>query len=100
MLIHDQADEGNMAIAWGTHTTVAHNDEVVTGLDTVDHVMVSLKSEPTFDNTLFVSALPSVTTAGSVTITGQMATGAADVTPVDATTFGKLVTWVAFGTKK
>lgn len=88
-------------IARGVHTTVAAADTVVTGLATVVAVVVSLASDPA-DDPFMVSATvgdqAGTPAAGSVIIKSWKNTGGTDPTPVAATTFGKLVNWIAIGT--
>jgi hypothetical protein len=99
-LISDQAN--NYKIAAGVHTTASAADTVVSGLATVVAVIVSLQDDPTHDNTLLVSGdigdQAGSPAAGSFYIDSHKATATNNVTPVDATTFGKDVAWIAIGT--
>lgn len=88
-------------LARGQHTTVAASDTVVTGLTTVIAVVAVLDSDPGLDP-LFVTASigdqAGAPAAGSVYIKSWQPTAANDCTPIAATTFGKLVNWIAVGT--
>lgn len=86
-----------LKIAAGQHETVTASDTVVTGLATVLAVVVSLDDDPVADPG-FVSATigdqAGAPAAGSVIIKSWQTPGA----PAPATTFGKKVNWIAFGT--
>jgi hypothetical protein len=88
-------------IARGQHTTVAAADTVVTGLATVVSVVATLDSDPV-DNPYTVSATigdqAGSPAAGSVIIKTWQGASASDYTPTAATTFSKLVNWIAVGT--
>lgn len=88
-------------VARGQHTTLDADDTIVTGLTTVVAAVASLESDP-------VAGLQSVTcvignqagapAAGSIQIKGWKATAAGDTAVIPATTFTKLVNWIAIGT--
>lgn len=88
-------------IARGRHTTVAASDTVVTGLATVVSVVAVLDSDPG-DNPMLVSASigdqAGTPAAGSILIKTWQNTTGTDPTPVAATTFSKVVNWIAIGT--
>lgn len=79
----------------GTWTTVAASDTVPTGLTDVLYCMASLQSDPVA-GCQFVTAAPSAT-PGSITIKTWKATATADTAQIAATTFSKLVHWIAIG---
>lgn len=87
-------------IARGVHTTVAAADTVVTGLSTVVAVVACLSSDPTDDPEMVSATIgdqAGTPAAGSVIIK-TWKNGATDPTPAAATTFTKLVNWIAIGT--
>lgn len=87
-------------IARGVHTTVAAADTVVTGLSTVVAVVACLSSDPTDDPEMVSATIgdqAGTPAAGSVIIK-TWKNGATDPTPAAATTFSKLVNWIAIGT--
>jgi len=84
----------NLKTAYGVWTTVAASDTVPTGLKRVDHVVVSLESDPT-DDPFLVTAVPGEN--GNITIKTWKNTGGTDPTPAAATTFAKKVHWAAHG---
>ena len=82
-------------IARGVHTTLDENDTVVTGLTTVVSVVVSLGSDPVAGCSKASATIGDQAgspAAGSILIK----TWEADETA--ATTFTKLVNWIAIGT--
>jgi len=88
------------AIARGQHTTVAASDTVVTGLATVVSVVASMESDPVDDPFMCSAAKgdqAGAPAAGSVYIKTWKTDGT-DPTPAAATTFSKLVNWIAVGT--
>lgn len=95
MIFSPESKSSHIKMAAGKHTTVAAVDEVVTGLKVVSHVVVSFETDPA-DANILVSALPSATTPGSITIKTWKTDGA-DPTPVAATAFSKAVHWMAMG---
>lgn len=88
-------------IARGTLTPVSASDTVVTGLATVVAAVASLKGAPTLTH-MFVAAdigdQAGAPAAGSILIKSYKPTGAADVTPLAATTPWSAVDWIAIGT--
>lgn len=85
-------------IAAGTHTTVAASDAVATGLRKVHHCFATLASDPTATASAATAEIPNqITSPGVVNIKTWMPTGTADTAPVAATSFDKIVNWVAFG---
>lgn len=87
-------------LARGQHTTIDENDTVVTGLTTVVAVVASLDSDPVdgcMEVTASIGNQSGAPAAGSVYIKTWKRTDA-DETPVAATTFTKLVNWIAVGT--
>lgn len=87
-------------IARGVHTTVAASDTVVTGLATVVAVVACLSSDPTDDPEMVSATIgdqAGTPAAGSILIK-TWKNGATDPTPAAATTFSKLVNWIAIGT--
>lgn len=91
----------NYKLARGQHTTVAASDTVVTGLTTVVAAVAVLDSDPTTDP-LFVTCSigdqAGAPAAGSIYIKTWKPTANDNVTPIAATTFTKLVNWIAIGT--
>lgn len=88
-------------IARGQHTTLDADDTVVTGLTTVVAAVANLESDPvlTCDRAqAVIGDQAGAPAAGSIQIKTFMPTGAGDATPVPATTFTKLVNWIAIGT--
>lgn len=85
----------------GQHTTVAASDTIVTGLATVVSVVATLDSDPVDDPCLVTASIgdqAGAPAAGSILIKTWKNTGGTDPTPAAATTFGKKVNWVAYGT--
>jgi hypothetical protein len=91
---------GGYKIARGQHTTLDADDTVVTGLATVVAVIAQLDSDPV-DGAMHVTASigdqAGAPAAGSIFIKTWKSTDG-DATLVPATTFTKLVNWVAIGT--
>lgn len=88
-------------IARGQHTTIAAADTVATGLATVVAVVACLESDPVDDPfmcTAQVGNQSGAPVAGSVIIKTWKNTSGTDPTPAAATTFSKLVNWIAIGT--
>ncbi len=88
-------------IARGVHTTVTASDTVVTGLSTVVAVVACLSSDPVDDPFMASATIgdqAGTPAAGSVLIKTWKNTGGTDPTPAAATTFSKLVNWIAIGT--
>lgn len=88
-------------IARGRHTTVAASDTVDSGLATVVAVVATLESDPV-DDPFMVSASigdqAGAPAAGSFYLKSWKNTGGTDPTPAAATTFSKVVNWIAIGT--
>lgn len=88
-------------LARGVLTTVDEDDTVVTGLTTVVAVTATLGSDPVA-GCQFVTATigdqAGAPAAGSVQIKTWKATAAGDTALIAATTFSKLVNWIAVGT--
>lgn len=88
-------------VARGQHTTVDADDTVVTGLATVVAVVASLESDPVAGAQFVTAVLGNQTgapAAGSIQIKSWKATATADTALIAATTFSKLVNWIAIGT--
>jgi hypothetical protein len=88
-------------IARGIHTTVDENDTVVTGLATVVAVVASLDSDPVAGAQFVTASIGDQAgspAAGSILIKTWKATAAGDTALIAATTFSKLVGWIAIGT--
>lgn len=83
-------------VAFGRHVTVAATDTVVTGLTTVESVVVSLEALPVIGCAGAFAATSA--TAGSIIIGTFKPTASGDATPIAATTFTKGVFWFAKGT--
>lgn len=91
-------------VARGQHTTVAASDTVVTGLTTVVSAVASLESDPVVGASFASAAIgdqAGTPAAGSILVktwkpTTAGAAGNPDV--IAASTFGKLVNWIAIGT--
>lgn len=91
---------GRLAMAYGTHTSVAASDTVATGLSRVLAAVAQLEDSPVSgaDRALaFIGDQAGTPAAGSILIKTFKPTGAADTTPVAASAFSKKVNWVAFG---
>lgn len=86
----------------GQHTTVAASDTKVTDLDTIVGVVACLDDDMG-DNPEWVTASvgdqAGTPAAGSFLLKTWQNTSGTDPTPTAATTFGKKVNWIAFGTK-
>lgn len=88
-------------IARGQHTTLDADDTVVTGLTTVVAVVASLDSDPVAGAQFVTASIGdqvSAPVAGSIFIKTWKATAAGDTALIPATTFTKLVNWIAIGT--
>lgn len=90
---------GGYKIARGQHTTVDENDTVVTGLTTVVAAVAQLDSDPV-DGAMHVTSSigdqAGAPAAGSILIKTWKSTDA-DASLVAASTFSKLVNWIAIG---
>lgn len=95
---------GQLKIAYGQHTSVAAADTVVTGLTTVVKVIAVLDDDPVVGATYCSASIGNqagAPVAGSVILKTWKATtagAAGNPDPVAATTFGKKINWIAFGT--
>lgn len=90
-----------MKLARGITTPTGGSDTIVTGLATVVSVVVSLEDEPTLTHMFSQSDIGDQAgspAAGSFILTSSKPTGAADVTPVAATTPWSPINWIAIGT--
>lgn len=88
-------------VARGVVTPTATPQDVVTGLTTVVAVAVSLRDAPTLTHMFASGSIGDQAgspAAGSFTLVTKKPTGAADVTPIDATTPWVAVNWIAIGT--
>ena len=87
-------------VARGVFTPAAISTDIVSGLATVVAVVVSLDATPTLTHMWAVATIgdqAGTPAAGSFTVVTRKPTGAADVTPVDATTPWVDVAWIAIG---
>lgn len=88
-------------IARGQHTTVDADDTVVTGLATVVAAVANLESDPVIGcdrAQAVIGDQAGAPAAGSIQIKSFKPTATGDATPIPATTFTKLVNWIAIGT--
>lgn len=88
-------------VARGMHTTVDENDTVITGLATVVAVVATLDSDPVAGAQFVTASIgdqAGAPAAGSILIKTWKATGTADTALIAASTFSKLVNWIAVGT--
>lgn len=83
-----------LTVATGVQTTVAASDSVPTGLSSVVAVFATLNSDPVA-GCQFVTA--AIGAAGAISLKTWMATAAGNTALIAATTFGKSVSWVAYG---
>lgn len=88
-------------LARGVNTPTGGSDTIAAGLATVVAVAVALEDEPTLTHMFSQADIGDQAgspAAGSFILTSSKPTGAADVTPVAATTPWSPVNWVAIGT--
>jgi len=88
-------------IARGTLTPATASDTVATGLTTVVAAVASLRGAPSLThmfNAADIGNQAGIPAAGSILIKSYKPTGAADVTPIAATTPWVAVDWIAIGT--
>jgi len=81
--------------------TVAAVDTIVTGLATVVAVIATLDSDPVDDPFMVTASIGDQAgspAAGSFLLKSWKNTGGTDPTPIAATTFGKKVNYIAYGT--
>lgn len=91
---------GAYKLARGVHTTVAASDTLVTGLASVAAIVATLGSDPVAgcqSVTATIGDQAGAPAAGSVYIKTWKNTATADTAQIAATTFGKLVNWIAIG---
>jgi hypothetical protein len=88
-------------LARGKLTTATAVDTVVTGLTTVVAIVATLQSNP-IDDPQWVSATignqAGAPAAGSVIIKTWQNTSGSDPSPLAASTFSKIINWLAVGT--
>lgn len=85
----------------GRSTTVAAEDTIATGLAMVVAVIASLDSDPVDDPFMVTATIGDQAgspAAGSFILKTWKNTGGTDPTPAAATTFSKVVNWIAIGT--
>ena len=95
------AVDAGYKIARGRHTTVAAEDTIITGLATVVAVVACLDSDPVDDPFMCSATIgdqAGAPAAGSFILKTWKNTAGNDPTPAAATTFAKLVNWIAIGT--
>ena len=95
------ATASGLKVARGQQTTVTAADTVVTGLNTVLTAVAVEESDPVLtvsQVTCQVGNQAGAPVAGSIVIKTWEPTSNANPTPIAATTFGKLVNWIAIGT--
>jgi len=88
-------------VARGQHTTLDADDTVVTGLATVVSAVASLDDDPVAGAQAVSATIGDQAgspAAGSIQIKTWKATAAGDTALIPATTFTKLVNWIAIGT--
>ena len=91
---------GGLRVVQGQLATGTAADTVATGLTTVLRVVASLESDPVLTAEWVTAQVGNQTgapAAGSIVIKTWEATSNANPTPIAATTFGKLVNWIAIG---
>ena len=91
----------NLAIAYGQHVTVTADDDVETGLDTVQQIVASADDDPAVDAFLVTATAgdqAGTPPRGSVKIKTWKSTGPGNTELIPATAFGVEVNWIAFGT--
>jgi hypothetical protein len=92
---------GGMRVASGQATTVAASDTIVTGLATVTAVVATLNDDPVAGAqsvTASIGNQAGAPAAGSFLLKTWKATAAGDTSLIAATTFGRKVNWIAYGT--
>jgi len=96
-----QGVAGTYKVARGSLTPAAASETVAAGLSTVVAAVASLKGAPSLTHMFVVADIgdqAGAPAAGSIYIKSYKPTGAADVTPVAATTPWSAVDWIAVGT--
>lgn len=87
-----------LALAAGAHTSVAAADTLNTGLREVHYVSVSYASDLIAAATNVTATIANQTSSpGVITLSTWKPTGGADSAPIPATTFGRVIHWIAFG---
>ena len=100
-VIEVMMDAIGLKVVQGQQTTVAAADTIVTGLNTVLAVVASFESDVGLNPGLVTAQVGNqagAPAAGSIIIKTWQFTSNANPTPIAATTFGKLVNWIAIGT--
>lgn len=96
-----QAVAAGLKIATGQATTVAASDTIVTGLTSLVGAMAVLDDAPVIGCDRAQASIGNQSgapAAGSLLLKTFKPTATGDATPIAATTFGKKVNWVAWGT--
>lgn len=92
--------EGGLRTVGGMQTTIDADDTVVTGLALVVAACATLASDPVAGAqwvTASIGNQAGAPAAGSIQIKSWKATASGDTAPTAATTFSKLVSWIAVG---
>jgi len=95
-----KSGKSGFTFAYGQTTTVAASDTISTGLSKVFGCLAQLESAPVLTCDRAVAQMgdqAGTPASGSILVKTFMPTGAGDTTPVAATTFSKVVNWVAWG---
>jgi hypothetical protein len=96
MILSPNTQMNESKLVEGQQTTVAANDIVTApGLRTVSRVVATLEDDPVA-GCQFVTAVP-IAGGNTFRIKTWKATATADTALIAATTFGKKVNWLAFG---
>lgn len=91
---------GGFRMARGQKSTASASDTVVTGLSNVVIAIANLESAPVIGCMWATAAIgdqAGTPAAGSILIKTWMPTSNSDPTPLAATTFTKVVSWLAIG---
>ena len=97
-----QKRQAGLVFDFGEHTTVAAADTVATKLEKVQGVLTVLDSDPVAAVDRATGSIGDQAGApakGSILINTWKPTATADTIPIAATTFGKKVSWLAWGEK-
>lgn len=89
-----------LRVAVGVLTTASASDTVVTGLTTVTACFATFSTDPADANiqcSATIGDQAGTPAAGSILVKTWKTADGADVTPVAASTFSKLVNWMAVG---
>jgi len=92
-LVENQ-QRSDLQIRYGSHTTLAADDTVASGLNVVLCVTAVLESDLTLDPA-HVTAVAS--TGGDMLLKTWKGTSTSNPTPIAAETFTKVVNWIAVG---